>query len=200
MSGIHQAQRFSRSLLFFLAFAFALILSLPFNVDAQTETSTGVRGTVTTQMNGNVVAGARVLVKNEGLRVNRQAVTDAEGRFAVYGLPPGASYEVTVEAEGFRPSVKSSVNLASGEAVTMDVALELEVLKESVNITDETSAVVNNAPEISQVVDARRVNELPSNGRNVNRFALLDPHVRNTGGLGGDGSTAARLSINAGSF
>src|SRR5207253_3609754 len=98
-------------------------------------------------------------------------------------------------ADGFRPFIKSSVSPASGEAVTLNAALEINVLRESVNITDEASAIVNDAPEISQAVDVRRANELPSNGRNVNRFALLDPHVRNTGGLGGDGSTSARLSI-----
>jgi outer membrane receptor protein involved in Fe transport len=199
MTGIQSAY-FKRPLLFSIVFIFAFIFGLPFKGSAQTETSTGVRGVVTTEMDGNVVAGARVLVKNTALQVSRQAVTDEGGRFAVYGLPPGASYEVSVEAEGFRSSVTNSVNLSSGEAVTIDVALEINTLKESVNITDETSAVVNNAPEISQVVDTRRVNELPSNGRNVNRFALLDPHVRNTGGMGGDGSTAARLSINANSF
>lgn len=155
---------------------------------------------VTTQLDGSVIPGASVLVRNEALQIRRQTVSDNEGNFAVYGLPPGTSYEVSVEAEGFRPFITQGVNLASGEAVTLNAALEINVLKESVNITDEAAAVVNNAPEISQSVDARRVNELPSNGRNVNRFALLDPHVRNTGGMGGDGSTAARLSINASSF
>jgi outer membrane receptor protein involved in Fe transport len=199
MSGIHSAHAL-RSLLFSIAFIFAATFSLPVLVSAQTETSTGMRGVVTAETDGNVIAGARVVVKNDALRINRQTVTDEEGRFAVYGLPPGASYEVTIEADGFRPYAQRSVNLASGEAVMMSASLEINVLRESVNITDETSAVVNNAPEISQVVDTRRVNELPSNGRNVNRYALLDPHVRNTGGMGGDGSTAARLSINANSF
>lgn len=197
MSGIHSAGVL-RSFLFSIALAFAVIL--PFNAYAQTETSTGVSGVVTTAMDGSAVTGARVIVRNDALQVNRQAITDEGGRFAVYGLPPGASYVVSIEAEGFRASVQSSVNLVSGEALTMNATLEINVLRESVNITDETSAVVNNAPEISQVVDTRRVNELPSNGRNVNRFAMLDPHVRNTGGMGGDGSTAARLSINASSF
>lgn len=189
-----------RRSLFYIASIFAAILLLPFGICGQTETTTGVRGLVTTETDGSVVAGARILVKNDGAQVRRQTISDEAGRFAVYGLPPGISYEVSIEADGFRPFIKSSVSPASGEAVTLNAALEINVLREAVNITDEASAVVNNAPEISQAVDARRANELPSNGRNVNRFALLDPHVRNTGGLGGDGSTSARLSINANSF
>lgn len=176
------------------------LVPLSLDARAQTETTTGVRGVVKSANEGSVIPGAAVVVRNDGLGVNRSATTDEQGRFSVFGLPPGASYEVSVEATGFRPLTRSSVNLSSGEAVTVDIALEIEVLRASVNITDTASAIVNNAPEISQVVDTRRVNELPSNGRNVNRFALLDPHVRNTGGLGGDGSTAARLSINANSF
>lgn len=179
-----------------------LLLGLFFQITvlAQTETTTGIRGTVMAESNGRAVPGAHVLVKNRAMQVQREALTDAEGRFAIYGLTPGTSYEVTVESEGFRPYIQSGVGLVSGDAPTLDVALELSGIRESVTITDETPAVVTNAPEISQVVDARRVNELPSNGRNLNRFALLDPHVRNTGGLGGDGSTSARLSINANSF
>jgi Carboxypeptidase regulatory-like domain len=169
-------------------------------VSAQTETTTGIRGTVWAESNQRPVSGAHVLVRNEAMQVRREALTDEEGRFAIYGLPPGSAYEVAVESEGFRQSIQSGVRLVSGDALTLDVALELSTIRESVTITDETPAVVTNAPEISQVVDARRVNELPSNGRGINRFALLDPHVRNTGGLGGDGSTSARLSINANSF
>ncbi|HEX8775277.1 MAG TPA: TonB-dependent receptor [Pyrinomonadaceae bacterium] len=168
--------------------------------DAQTETTTGIRGVVRAESNGSVIAGARVLVRNEAVQVRREVLTDNEGRFSIYGLPPGIAYEVVAEADGFRQSTNSDVRLVSGDALTLDIKLELRAIKESVTVTDETPAVVNNAPEISQIVDARRVNELPSSSRSVNRFALLDPHVRNTGGLGADGSTAARLSINASSF
>ncbi|HEX8139140.1 MAG TPA: TonB-dependent receptor [Pyrinomonadaceae bacterium] len=186
----------------FRAATLLLVLGLFFQVtvSAQTETTTGIRGQVTAASNQSPVAGARVLVRNEAIQVEREALTDGEGRFAIYGLMPGTSYEVTVESEGFRQSIQSGVRLVSGDALNLDFGLELSAIQESVTITDETPAVVTNAPEISQVVDARRVNELPSNGRSINRFALLDPHVRNTGGLGGDGSTSARLSINANSF
>ncbi|HEX8143768.1 MAG TPA: TonB-dependent receptor [Pyrinomonadaceae bacterium] len=181
-----------------LLFLIGLILQVP--VHAQTETTTGIRGSVRAESNGGAVAGARIVVRNEAIQLRRETQADNEGRFALYGLPPGIAYEVIVEADGFRQSINRGVRLVSGDSLALEIVLELSVIKESVTVTDETPAVVNNAPEISQMVDARRVNELPSSGRNINRFALLDPHVRNTGGLGGDGSTAARLSINANSY
>jgi outer membrane receptor protein involved in Fe transport len=181
-----------------LLFVIGLFFQIP--AYAQTETTTGIRGVVKAESNGELIAGARIQVKNLSLQVQREALSDAEGRFAIYGLPPGIRYEVTAEAAGFRPSISDHMSLVSGDMLDLNIALELGAIQESVTITDETPAVVNNAPEVSQMVDARRVNELPSNGRSINRFALLDPHVRNTGGLGGDGATSARLSINANSY
>src|SRR5215213_5776071 len=72
---------------------------------AQTETTTGIRGVVRAESNGSVIAGARVLIRNEAVQVRREVLTDDEGRFIIYGLPPGIAYEVVAEAEGFRQSI-----------------------------------------------------------------------------------------------
>jgi outer membrane receptor protein involved in Fe transport len=182
---------------FFLCSALLLIPTL---AHAQTELTGGLRGTVLAGASGERVAGARVVVTSEALRVRRETQTDEDGEFALFGLPPANDYVVKASAGGFREAVRDAISLVSGEAATFDLALEIESPTATVNITDEASPVVNDAPEVSQVVDSRQVSELPSNGRSVNRFALLDPHVRNTGGLGADGSTSARLSINANSY
>lgn len=169
-------------------------------VFGQTELTVGIRGTVATAKSNEAISGARVTVKSETLRLRRETTTNGEGHYFITGLPPAADYEIAFSAENFRESSQAQVVLVSGDTATIDVGLELKGINETVTITDVVSPVVNNAPEVSQVVDARQMTELPSNGRSLNRFALLDPHVRNTGGLGADGSTAARLSINANSF
>ena len=53
---------------------------------------------------------------------------------------------------------------------------------------------------MSQSVPAEELAELPTNTRNLTKAALLDPHVRQVVGLGGDGNNNSRLSINAGSY
>jgi hypothetical protein len=178
----------------------AFCLALHTQALAQTELTAGVRGSVTATASGEAIPGARVIVKSETLRLHREAQTNEEGRFSLNGLPPVADYEITVEVDGFRQTARAHVSLVSGEEAIVNIPLEVKGVNEVVNITDETSPVVNNAPEVSQVVGSRQVTELPSNGRSLNRFALLDPHVRNTGGLGADGSASARLSINAQSY
>ncbi|MDQ1611841.1 MAG: hypothetical protein QOG00_1772 [Pyrinomonadaceae bacterium] len=178
----------------------SLLFLLPAPLYAQTELTAGMRGTVSVETTGERVPGARITVENAALRVRREASADEEGNFSIGGLPPGADYRVTASAEGFRTREQQKVTLSSGGALSLSLTLEVLGVAETVNITDAAPLVVNNAPEVSQVVSPQQVSELPSNGRNLNRFALLDPHVRNTGGLGSDGSTAQRLSINANSF
>jgi outer membrane receptor protein involved in Fe transport len=176
------------------------LLSFTFPASAQTELTAGLRGSVQTTASGEKIAGARILVTSETLRVKRETQTNDDGEFNVFGLPAANDYVVIANADGFLESARSDVSLRSGEAATINISLELKSLNASITITDEASPIVNDAPEISQVINGRQVTELPSNGRSVNRFALLDPHVRNTGGLGADGSTSARLSINANSY
>jgi outer membrane receptor protein involved in Fe transport len=181
----------------FIACACALLSTA---VNAQTETATEMRGTIYAEASGLPVVGARVLLKNEALRVEREATTDEKGAYTIEGLPASDGYELIITADGFRELTRESVTLASGSFTNLSLELQLNGLSESVDIVDMTPAVVSNAPEVSQAITPRQIAELPSNGRSLNRFALLDPHVRNTGGAGGDGSTSQRLSINASSY
>lgn len=192
----HQTRRRATLLVPFLF----IVLLFPTPLSAQTDSRASVRGSVTTRSDGGRVAGARVIVRNELLGVERTTNSDGEGNFTLGGLPPGEGYSVEVQAAGFRAGMQSQLKLSAGDALSVSFVLEVAGVAESVVITDAAQPVVNNAPEVSQTIDARRLAELPSNGRSLNRFALLDPHVRNTGGLGSDGSTAQRLSINSGSY
>ncbi len=196
MADTHPLRRTTRSSLLFLT----LCLLSPIAAAAQTEVTAGLHGTITCESNGAPLAGARVVVRNLPSRVERTTTTDETGNFAVNGLPPGDAYEVTVSADNFRPLRRAQLKLVSAVSLDVSLALELAGVAETVEITDAVAPVVSDAPEISQVVEPRRLAELPVNGRSLNRFALLDPHARNTGGTGGDGSTAQRLSINASSY
>lgn len=167
---------------------------------AQTESTAGVRGSVSAEGSGLPVAGARVRLRNEALRVVRETTTDEEGNYNIPGLPPGDGYEINVSADDFRAAARAQITLLSGNVSEVSLALKLVGLAETIEVVDSAALVVSNAPEVSQVVSPRQLTELPANGRNLNRFALLDPHVRNTGGLGADGAAAQRLSINASSY
>jgi outer membrane receptor protein involved in Fe transport len=190
----------TRSALLRLALVACACLFASSAARAQTESTAGVRGIVTAEASGLPVSGARVLLRNEALRVERETTADEGGNYAISGLPPGDGYKLTTSADGFRPLAREQITLVSGGVLDVSLELRLLGLSETVEVLDSEGAIVSNAPEVSQAVTPRQLAELPSNGRSLNRFALLDPHVRNTGGLGSDGSGAQRLSINASSY
>jgi outer membrane receptor protein involved in Fe transport len=182
-------------LLFFL-----VVILFPASLSAQIAPTAGVRGTVSAQSRGGRVAGARVVVRNSTLGVERATVADGEGGFAFDDLPPGEGYAVEASAEGFGAGVRRGLTLVAGGSLVLSFELEVAGVAASVEVAGAPEAFVRGAPEVSQLVSARQLAELPSNGRSLNRFALLDPHARNTGGLGADGSTSQRLSLNASSY
>jgi hypothetical protein len=190
--------RFSKYVLF--AIFASLVVVAQLSAFSQTELSGALNGTIKTAASAEVIPNASVTVISRSHGVKRETQADGEGRFVFNGLLPANDYEVSATADGFIERSQGNITIGSGQAATIDLTLEVKGATESVTISDVIAPVVSDAPEVSQVVDPRRLSELPSSGRSLNRFALLDPHVRNTSGQGADGSSAQRLSINANSF
>lgn len=161
---------------------------------AQTALTGGLRGTVT-DVAGAAVAGAQVVIENRSLSVRQETMTKADGRFTLLGLIPADAYSMTVTANNFRIFNRDGVTIISSETVALDVALEVAAVNETVTVT-AAQAQLSESPEVSQIIDEKQLNELPVYNRGLNRFSLLDPHVRNTAALGGDGFASTRLSIN----
>lgn len=141
---------------------------------------------------------ARVVVEGPGGRF--VAMSDETGRADFRNVPATVVFTVTAQADGFAPSTLKAISVAAGASTTIDVELEIRHSSESVLVTAEMDSVSPRSPAVIQTITATQLQELPSNGRSMTRFALLDPHVRQTQGLGSDGAAASRLSINANSF
>lgn len=173
-----------------LLLAFALVSPLA----AQTALTGGLRGNIV-DANGAAISGATVRLENKSLSVKQEVVTDADGRFAILRLVPDVNYEMQITANGFRQFVSGGINVVSGETNVIDARLDVSVVSETVDV-DGTESQLEQKAEISQVVGAEQLRELPIFNRTIQRAALLDPHVRNTSPVGGDTSNSTRLSIN----
>ncbi len=155
------------------------------NVFAQSEVgTTSVNGTVS-DPSGAAVADANVTARNNGTGFVRQGTSTGAGLYNLTGLPVG-TYEVTVEASGFKVSKAPAVNLALGGASTLNVRLELGTSTAEITVASEAPLVETTRTVISTPVSARQVESLPINGRNFLDFTLLTPGVVRDPTRGGD--------------
>src|SRR5687768_8047759 len=73
-----------------------------------------VEGVVQDQ-SGAVVGNAAVSMTNTETGQVRESVTDAAGRYQIFGLGPGERYEIRAQANGFRPDVRVLSSVIAGE-------------------------------------------------------------------------------------
>jgi hypothetical protein len=96
-------------------------------------------------------------------------------------LLPG-NYRVTVEASGFKKTIRSGVRLPLGTRVEVSVQLELVTLSESVSVTGEAPLLATSSAAAGRVVDNRSVMELPVLANSTMFLARMAPGVQ-TGGV-----------------
>ncbi len=125
---------------------------------------------------GRAVPGATVTVTSVGTNLSRISVTGPDGRYSVPGLLPG-SYQVVVETSGFRPLTREGLRLATGETVRLDLQLEVGGLTEAITVTADAPLLRSETSGLGQVVDNRKVVDLPLNGRSFITLASLAPGV-----------------------
>jgi len=181
-----------------LIFAALLLTLVP--VFAQQNTGT-ISGTVT-DPEGAVLAGAQVVVIQSDTKAAFRTATNESGNYIAPGLAVGR-YEVHVEAKGFKKAVRTGIVLQVNQVARIDIAMELGQLTESVSVTAEAQLVDTGSATLGQVVENRRIQELPLNGRSALAFTFLTAGViSNSGptqtGFGDRGVALSSVSINGG--
>jgi carboxypeptidase family protein/TonB-dependent receptor-like protein len=125
---------------------------------------------------GAVVPGASITITNEATGVSRNVAANTDGLYTAPNLLPG-TYELKCTATGFRTEVRRGVLLTVGATQVLDVTMQVGTTGETVVVTSEVPAVQLGTSDISAVVNATTVRELPLNGRSWTDLATLQPGV-----------------------
>ncbi len=158
-----------------VAVAFALLSAAnPLIMRAQVAGGT-ILGTVK-DPSGRVIADVHIVIQNLATGVSRDVVTNEEGFYSAPNLLPGA-YELTFSANGFKTEAQRGVTLTVGASVSLDQVLKVGSVTEKVMVQSEVPAVQLSSSDISAVVNAQTVRELPLNGRSWTDLAQLQPGV-----------------------
>jgi hypothetical protein len=142
---------------------------------ASAQTAATISGTVE-DPNRSALPGVTVTVRNADTALTRTVATSPEGRFVIAGLPPG-QYDLRAELTSFKPHVRRGLQLTVGQALVVNIAMEVGGLSEEVTVTGDTPLVNASSAELSYLVGADTIDALPLNGRNYTDLALLQPGV-----------------------
>src|SRR5690606_8326614 len=83
------------------------------------------------------------------------------------------TYSVTAESPGFKRLVRSGITLGIQAEVRLDLTLELGQATEQVTITADAALLQSTESSRGQVVDNKKIVDLPLNGRDYLQLALL---------------------------
>ena len=187
---------------FLTLLVFAVCLTCP--VFAQTS-NTGVITGVVKDEKGGLVPGASVKAVHIGTNAERTATTSSDGVYEIAQLVPG-NYRLEVEAQGFKKHVTELVTVNVLQRTTANADLSVGAIGETVTVTGESAPLVETTKtDVSGVVDQRRLENLPVNGRSFASLAILipgatlqpsfDPTKARVGTFSVGGSTGRNLNI-----
>ena len=165
-----------------------LCLLLVATVSAPAEGSQGnsgpasIGGTLTTTQDGAATPLAGITVKLSlaaagGMAAN--ADTDESGRYEFKDLKPGP-YTVSVSLAGFNPFMKA-VQVGSGQALAVDIRLDIETVAEKVEVKVDTQAIATEAVAApAATVTQEQLVALPTTQAKVREVLPVSPGVIKT--------------------
>lgn len=168
----------------------AVLLTLPLMSVAFAQDTRGTIVGRVTDATGSVVAGAEIRAQNTDTGVQAVAKSNNAGNFVLPYLLPGP-YTVSGEMAGFKRFVRDGIELRLNDTVEVNIELSVGNVSEAVEVKAETPLLSTVESSLGQVIDQRRIQDLPSFGGSPMTLVQLAPGVIN--------STDMRLA-KAGSF
>lgn len=154
-----------------------LIIGILFSVPAGAQVAGGTLSGTITDPSDRAIPQAQVVIENMATGVTTKVATNSDGYYSAPNLLPG-EYEVTISAKGFTTQARKGISLTVGAQQVFNLALQVgSAEKTVVEVTTEAPGVQLTSSDISAVVNATTVRELPLNGRSWTDLAALQPGV-----------------------
>jgi hypothetical protein len=181
------------------------VLAMVFAATAFAQTSASLSGTVQ-DSKGGVIPGATIKLTNTAGTTQLETTTNGDGFYSFPIIQPG-TYIVTVEAPGFKKSIRSGIVVnASDKQTTGVIVLEVGDISNSIEVISSSAqlAIKTESGEVGTAIVNTQLQDLAINGRNYLDLMKLTPGVVVTtgfavsgpGGLGNIDINGARTGKN----
>jgi len=130
-------------------------------------------GTVT-DPTGASVNNAKITISDTQKGTKFEVITNESGNYIKGQLIPG-QYQVSIEATGFQKAVSNPITVLVDQVARFDVVLQVGNVSQEVEVTAAAPLLQSDKADVAQTFDAHQIEELPSVGRNLQAFELLQP-------------------------
>jgi Carboxypeptidase regulatory-like domain len=142
-----------------------------------------IAGSVT-DPSGAAIPDAQVTLTNLGTTEKRTQPTGSDGLYTFVNVIPG-NYRIDIEKEGFKHVTREPIVVQVQQTTRIDAALQVGQVSEKIEVTAETPLLQSETSSLGQVIEERKAEELPLNGRNIFNLITLSPAAVAQGGSGG---------------
>ena len=125
---------------------------------------------------GAAVPGVTVTAKNPQTGFSRAEVSDTEGVYRLNALQVG-TYDIVAELQGFSKVESKGIVVNVGQTLDINLTLKVANVSETVTVTGETPLIETSSSSVGGVVDIKRIESLPLNGRQFANLAATIPGV-----------------------
>ncbi|HVN82704.1 MAG TPA: carboxypeptidase regulatory-like domain-containing protein, partial [Terriglobia bacterium] len=150
-----------------------------------------ILGTVTDSSSA-IIQGVRVTATNLDLNLVKETSTNESGQYRLLALPVGR-YKVEASFAGFRNFVQTGIVLSVNDQRRVDVVLQVGEAQQEVSVSAEALQVESTNTQLGEVIEEKKILELPLNGRGYIGLLGLQPGVA-PGGTRNEG--AGTVSVN----
>jgi hypothetical protein len=183
MSG--RLSRLSLSTLIFGIAALGTVMLSLSSAHAQTAGTASVQGNVV-DPSGASVPNATVTLTHTETGTSRTTVSDANGLYSLPNVPVGP-YSLSVASPGFGGFTQTGI-LEVGNNVQINPVLKVGSATEHVEVLASGLALETETSSFKQVIDQKRITELPLNGRQATQLILVSGGAVNAPGNDINGS------------
>jgi len=132
-----------------------------------------------TDPTGSAIPNAMITVRDVDRGTTWTTKTGSAGLYNFPEVSPG-NVVVTVEAPGFNKEARNAFALTVNQVARIDFKMHVGEVTSTINVMDVPPLLQTSSTEVSTLLDANAVGNIPLASRDVNQLELLSPGVIST--------------------
>lgn len=154
-----------------------------------------IRGVVKDQ-SGAVIPGATVKVTDSATGISHQVTSRSDGSFEVLNLLAPATYNVTVDKEGFQKFASTGIRLNVNQTYVVIASLNVGSATQLVTVQANAAQVDTTSMQLGATITGANIVDLPLVGRNWIQLQQLQPGVTGATDRFGSGMNGTNYATN----